>query len=608
MLRTRLLPLTLIAIFLLSGSIFAQLSKSDIVDLKERAKVEDWTFTVGENPATEYPLEELCGMVEPPDWRVGANFDPMTSAALAALPSAFDWRDYNGCTPIRNQGGCGSCWAFATVGPLECNIKIREGTDVNLSEQWLLSCNRVGWDCGGGWWAHGYHMNGTDACGGTGAVLESDFPYVGYSAPCNCPYPHHYLIDSWAYIGSEHSVAGVEPIKQAILKYGPVGVSIHVNSPFQAYRGGIFNACDPGEINHAVVIVGWDDSQGENGVWIMRNSWGTWWGENGYMRIPYGCNQIGYSACYVNYRPIDMTANVELAPSPTVVTFGMDVPWTEVTACQWDFGDGAVSSEPVPVHEYSEPGYYDVKLVVTTPEGEFTDISPGMVSIYADTMKAEVVQLDPTGGPFRVDVNVKNFLALKELRVPFKWEGPLNIVYDSFTVAGTRTQNFEMPITINYDPVRYRSTLALMCGSAAPLNPGSGPVVSLWFTAPGGLSGVNPIQFVSYAVYEPRFYAFGGDYQPAVEDGMVYTGVTIGCCEGRVGDANLSGEDEPTIGDVSTLIDHLFIQPRPFGCTEEADINQSGGSFPTFDDVTIGDVSALIDYLFISGNALPDCL
>jgi len=82
------------------------------------------------------------------------------------------------------------------------------------------------------------------------------------------------------------------------------------------------------------------------------------------------------------------------------------------------------------------------------------------------------------------------------------------------------------------------------------------------------------------------------------------------CCVGRVGDANNSGEDEPTISDVSVLIDHLFITRAPLACYPESDINQSGGSYPHTEDITIGDISILIDYLFITGPSLglPDCL
>jgi len=276
------------------------LSSEDIAALQKQGDEKGWTFTVGENSATDYSLNELCGLVEPDNWWVDAPFDPCTSRGN--LPDYYDWRDYGGCTPVKNQGSCGSCWAFATVGPLECNILIKDGAEEDLSEQWLVSCNRDGYGCNGGWWAHDYHQWKTDPCGGTGAVLEAEFPYVGYDAPCDCPYPHEYLIDDWAFIGSSQGIPPVDSIKQAIMDYGPVSVAVYANAAMQAYNGGIFNGCENEDVNHAVVLAGWDDNQGSNGVWFMRNSWGTGWGEDGgYMRIPYGCSNIGYSANYIDY-------------------------------------------------------------------------------------------------------------------------------------------------------------------------------------------------------------------------------------------------------------------------------------------------------------------
>jgi len=279
---------------------WAQLTAADIDALQAQGEREGWTFTVGESDATRRPLSELCGFVAPDNWWVGARFDPCV--ATRALPAAYDWRNVNGqnfCPPVRNQASCGSCWAFGTIGPLECNIMIHDGDTPDLSEQWLVSCNSDGWDCGGGFWAHDYLEWKTDPCGGTGAVAEASFPYVALDVPCNCPYEHVYLINNWAYIGTSSNIPPVSSIKQAILDHGPVSVACYVNSAFHAYSGGIFNGCASGACNHAVVLVGWNDADG--GYWIMRNSWGPDWGEDGYMRIPYNCSSIGYAACYVEY-------------------------------------------------------------------------------------------------------------------------------------------------------------------------------------------------------------------------------------------------------------------------------------------------------------------
>jgi len=276
------------------------LTDADITALQEQGIKEGWTFTVDKNPATQRPLSQLCGLVVPDDWWVGADFDPCTPKR--DLPTSYDWRQLGGCTPIKDQGGCGSCWAFGTVAPLECNILIKDKIEVDLSEQWLVSCNKNGWSCNGGWWAHDYHQWRMDRFNDTGAVLEADFPYNAYDEPCNGPYPHPYLIDSWRYIGMSQGVPKTDSIKQAIIDHGPVSVGCAVTQAFGAYSGGVFNENDPdAQINHTVALVGWDDTQGTNVVWILRNSWGSWWGEDGYMRIEYGVCKVGFGACYVNY-------------------------------------------------------------------------------------------------------------------------------------------------------------------------------------------------------------------------------------------------------------------------------------------------------------------
>jgi hypothetical protein len=251
------------------------------------------------------------------------------------LPSHFDWRELGGCTPVRDQGGCGSCWAFGTVGPLECNILIKDHKEVDLSEQWLVSCNKDGWGCNGGWWAHDYHQWKTDRFNGTGAVLEEEFPYEAQDLPCEGPYDHPYLIDSWHYVGWSQGVPSTDAIKQAIMTYGPISAAVAVTDAFAAYTGGVFNDNDPhAPINHAPVLVGWNDSQGANGVWILRNSWGAGWGEGGYMRIEYGCCKVGYGACYVVY---PAKTKIEISGGLLGVAVGFrNVGNTETTEVKWN--------------------------------------------------------------------------------------------------------------------------------------------------------------------------------------------------------------------------------------------------------------------------------
>ena len=206
-----------------SGAL-GQMSDTQFRDLQERATREKWPFIVQRNEATRRPLSQLCGLVEPVGWQKTARFAQPRLLAGVSLPASFDWRaQANGLPPVRNQGQCGSCWAFATIGALECGIQIKDNVTANLAEQWLVSCNRSGWGCGGGWVAYDYLQVGglTDSFGGNGAPLDSEFPYSASDVTCSGPYPHHYWIQDWTYIGSGSGDPSVDEMKQAILTYGP---------------------------------------------------------------------------------------------------------------------------------------------------------------------------------------------------------------------------------------------------------------------------------------------------------------------------------------------------------------------------------------------------
>ena len=110
-----------------------------------------------------------------------------TTDPVVSLPATFDWKAEGKVTAVRDQGSCGSCWAFGTVGAMESAILIQSGQAVDLSEQFLVSCNASGWSCNGGWWAHNYHMNTlANLQSVAGAVLRSR--YALYSIQWDLPY------------------------------------------------------------------------------------------------------------------------------------------------------------------------------------------------------------------------------------------------------------------------------------------------------------------------------------------------------------------------------------------------------------------------------------
>lgn len=319
------------------------------------------------------------GLVDPdaaaPAPAVAAPAAAAGDTAAAGLPSALNWCTDVGCTPVRDQGNCGSCWAFGTAGVLEQNIRIVEGVSKDLSEQYLLSCNVDGWSCAGGWWAHNYHMSKVPPGEpGPGAVYEGDFGYVATRVACNPPHSHHETISDWKYVTTANSVPSVAELKQAIYDHGPIAVAVCVGSRFSNYGGGVLTAgdtCD-GPVNHGVILVGWDDSLGPNGAWVLRNSWGPKWGEGGYMNIAYGISNVGYGASYV------VRGSMPRAPSaPTGLraagrsTSQIDLSWSDTSGNELGFriersNDGRSDWKPVATVGANVQAWSDKSLPVAT--------------------------------------------------------------------------------------------------------------------------------------------------------------------------------------------------------------------------------------------------
>jgi hypothetical protein len=241
--------------------------------------------------SADYKQFFSTGLKIPANWRLNARFQ---SAIIKgqSLPTSYDLRT-KGISPVELQGSCGSCWAFSAVKTLQDAYWLN-GEKINASEQYLVSCNPWGWGCQGGWWAHDMHLPPK------GGVIESEFPYVAQDVQCKGGLTYRYPIESWSYLSSgQDGIPSIEEIKSAIYNYGTISVAVAADSAFQSYSSGIFNSCESTSLNHAVNLVGWDDA---GQYWIMENSWGTNWGERGFMRIKWNCNMIGYSANFIKYK------------------------------------------------------------------------------------------------------------------------------------------------------------------------------------------------------------------------------------------------------------------------------------------------------------------
>jgi cathepsin L len=283
--------------------------KSKLADLQKEADQKGWTFSVGYTEAIDIPLEKLAGTRIPENFlelakkqnafaRAALKFEDLPAETPPCSVSAikFDWRSLGKVTPIRQQGNCGSCWDFGAMGAYEANYLVRHSLAIDASEQHVLSCATYadGSDagtCGGGWYDPVFNWMLTRS-----VTDEAHLPYAAADNACTTGLTGSYRSINWGFVSDKNTIPSVDQLKQAICMHGPAVVAVNATPAFQAYTGGVFNEGATGYINHAVLLVGWDDNKG---AWLMKNSWGTFWGDSGYMWIRYGTNKIGYAAAWV---------------------------------------------------------------------------------------------------------------------------------------------------------------------------------------------------------------------------------------------------------------------------------------------------------------------
>lgn len=215
--------------------------------------------------------------------------------AVPAPTSPIDWRDRGIVGPVKDQGKCGSCWSFSTAGPIEEHYALKYNRSVVLAEQQLVDCSWAYGNngCGGGLFANGYAYVKQ-----YGLQLNSSYPYV--AADTKCAYNQSEVVVRIS--GTISALRTPDGLKTALMN-GPASISLHAGTDsFRQYKSGVYNdtSC-PTDVNHAVQTVGWghDDQSGLD-YFIMRNSWGTTWGDQGYMKIAVANTELGI--CGMLYR------------------------------------------------------------------------------------------------------------------------------------------------------------------------------------------------------------------------------------------------------------------------------------------------------------------
>lgn len=295
-------------------------ARQTLADLERKGKAEGWTFRTGYTSATERSIKNLTGVDLPDITREDVQRQQKLASELLELDHDSDdsgerarqcnpgavqhsWRAKGKVPNIRDQGQCGSCWAFAAMGGYESSRLVQRSSRVNASEQHALDCgiDRSGQDagsCQGGWYTQVFDWMMIQP-----AANERTIPYLAKEAQCRQPRNARFRSTIWSWIGNDVNAVDMAAIKSAICRYGSVAVTVEVTPAFQNYKNGVFNEQATGTL-HAVNLVGWND---ETQAWLMKNSWGTGWGLKGFMWIQYGANQVGKHAAWVKARSRGLT-------------------------------------------------------------------------------------------------------------------------------------------------------------------------------------------------------------------------------------------------------------------------------------------------------------
>jgi len=271
--------------------------KDNVETIIQHNAVKGGNFTMAINQFTDLTpsefKEKYVGGYKSLEKSVCRGF--VNTETITSFPKSIDWRENGAVTPVKDQGQCGSCWAFSTTGAVEGAWAIKTGKLVSLSEQQLVDCSKKygNFGCNGGLMdnAFTYIID-------NGICQENSYVYTASSGSCQ-------QCTSVASLSECKDVLQNDQIGlMAAVAKGPVSIAIEADTRiFQSYSGGVITSSSCGtNLDHGVLIVGYGL---ENGIeyWLVKNSWGTTWGDNGYVKIARSESENDPGICGVAMQP-----------------------------------------------------------------------------------------------------------------------------------------------------------------------------------------------------------------------------------------------------------------------------------------------------------------
>ena len=394
-----LIALALGCLALLPGSALADGPKLSQIEQAISEKGLNWT---AKDYGRTFPLGALLDDEEKKPEGADKRIKPLPESALASLPASVDWRTGNWVSPVKDQGNCGSCWAFAGVGAVESLYAIANnspGSFLDLAEQILVSCCSGNYGCEGGYMSTTARFLRDD-----GTYYESCFPYTATDSRCSNACDNWeavaFKIDSYQWVQQS-----VNALKTA-LQDGPLQVAFDVYADFDSYGGGVYEYAWGGQLGgHAVLLVGYQNVSGQygGGYFVVKNSWGTSWGENGYFRIGYSqvTNRVDFGTSSYRYAIGDNptpTPDPSATPGPSPTPGEGDAYEPDDTRSQ---ASPIVSGERQ-THSIRPAGDVDWCKFVVGSRGrvvlETTGVSGGDTELYLYDNQRNRIAYDDDGG------------------------------------------------------------------------------------------------------------------------------------------------------------------------------------------------------------------